>query len=103
MLLTHFLFFNQDKNFRLKGNTKNIYLVQLCLYLIWSLKYFKYQNKELYGILNFSIHTLRYKSYCAIRDLKISEIQSSAKADREPFTEPKYAFSTKEKNPVEKG
>lgn len=95
--VTHFFFFNQDENFRLKENIKNIYFLQLCLYLIWSLKYFKYQNKKLYGILNFSILNLRYNSYCAIRDLKISEILLSAKADRESFMESKYAFSTVEK------
>lgn len=58
-------------------------------------------KQGIYGIFNILVLTLRYNS-CAISDLKISGIQASPKADSESFMEPEYAFSTKEKIPIEK-
>lgn len=44
------------------------------IYLISISKYFKYWNKGLYRIFNFSILIPKFTFYCAIRDLKTPEI-----------------------------
>lgn len=59
-------------------------------------------KQGIYGIFKFSVLTLRYNSCCTIRDLKISGIQASPKADSESFMEPQYGFSTKEKKSYRK-